>query len=82
MLKTKNHRIFSVKMQSISLDRQCLKNCLQMVLNGKKNMLKFKEDFIKHYDENSDKGYIFEVDAEYPKIYMISVVIYHFYLKQ
>ena len=42
-----------------------------------KKMLKFKEDFIK----NSDKGYIFEVDFEYPKIYMISVVIYHFYQK-
>ena len=38
-----------------------------MVLNGKKNLLKFKEDFIKNYDEDSDKGYIFEVDVEYPK---------------
>ena len=27
----------------------------------------FTEDFIKNYDENSDKGYIFEVHVEYPK---------------
>ena len=27
----------------------------------------FTEDFIKNYDENSDKGYILEVDVEYPK---------------
>ena len=27
----------------------------------------FTEDFIKSYDENSDKGYILEVDVEYPK---------------
>ena len=25
------------------------------------------EDFIKNYDENSNKGYILEVDVEYPK---------------
>ena len=33
----------------------------------KKNMLEFNEEFIKNYDEDSDKGYILEVDAEYPK---------------
>ena len=38
-----------------------------MVLNGKKYILKFNEDFIKSYDEDSDKGYILEVDVEYPK---------------
>ena len=30
-------------------------------------MLKLNEDFIKNYDEDSGKGYIFEVDVEYPK---------------
>ena len=38
-----------------------------MVLNSKKNMLKFNEYFIKNHDEDSDKGYILEVDVEYPK---------------
>ena len=33
----------------------------------KKDLLKFNEDFIKNYDEDSDKGYILEVDVEYPK---------------
>ena len=30
--------------------------------------LMFDEEFIKNYDENSDKGFLYEVDAEYPKI--------------
>ena len=33
----------------------------------KKNMLKFNEDFMKNYDEDIDKGYIFEVDVKFPK---------------
>ena len=53
-------------MQVICMDGQCLKNYLQMVLN-RKNRLKFNEDIIKNYDEDNDKGYILEVDVEYPK---------------
>ena len=30
-------------------------------------MLKFNEEFIKNYDEDSDKRYILEVYVEYPK---------------
>ena len=33
----------------------------------KTNISIFDEEFIKNYDEDSDKGYIFEVDVEYPK---------------
>ena len=33
----------------------------------KENILKFNEGFIKNYDEDSDKEYIFDVDVEYPK---------------
>ena len=46
-----------------------------MLVNGFKwvnKLSKYKEcssaeDFIKNYDENTNKGYIFEVDVEYPK---------------
>ena len=38
-----------------------------MVLNGKKSISKFDEDFMKNYDENSNKGYILEVDVQYLK---------------
>ena len=42
----------------------------KLPVNGfkwKKNMSKFTEEFIKNYDEDSDKGYILEIDIKYPK---------------
>ena len=33
----------------------------------KKNVSKFDEEFVKNYDEDSNGGYIFVVDVEYPK---------------
>ena len=42
----------------------------KLSVNGFKwveKLSKFNENFIKNYDENSNKGYIFEVDVEYPK---------------
>ena len=33
----------------------------------KSRLWRFKEISIKNYDENSDKGYFFEVDVDYPK---------------
>ena len=32
-----------------------------------KDLSKIDKDFIKNYDEDSDKGYILEVDVKYPK---------------
>ena len=32
----------------------------------KKYILKFNEEFIKIFDEDGNKGYILEVDVEYP----------------
>ena len=31
------------------------------------DLSKFNKDFIKNYDEHSDKGYFLKVDVEYPK---------------
>ena len=36
------------------------------VFKWKKNVFKFDKDFIKNYDVDSNKGYILEVDVEYP----------------
>ena len=33
----------------------------------KDDISKFDDEFIKNYDENSDKGFIFEIDVEYPE---------------
>ena len=44
--------------------------CKKLPVRGFKwldNLSMFTEEFIKNYDENGDKGYIFEIDVEYPK---------------
>ena len=43
---------------------------LKLPVNGFKwenDLSRFNKEFIKNYDENSDKGYFLEVDIEYPK---------------
>ena len=42
----------------------------------------FTEDFIKNYDEESDIGYLFVVDVEYPKNLHMYIAIYPFYLRE
>ena len=42
----------------------------------------FNEDFIKNYNEESNKGYFLEVNVQYPKNYMNFIMTYHFYQKE
>ena len=45
-------------------------NVMKIVIKGfkwKKNLSKFDDEFIKKYDEESNKGYIPEVDVECTK---------------
>ena len=46
-----------------------------------KDTSQFNEDLVKNSSEESDEGYFFEVDAQYPKNYMNFKMIYRFYLK-
>ena len=41
----------------------------------------FNEDFIKTYNEGTDKGYFLEADVQYDD-YMNFIMIYYFYLRE
>ena len=42
------------------------------------DLSRFNERFIKNYNVNSDIGYFYEVDVEYPKNYLVLIKIYLF----
>ena len=46
------------------------------------NSIQFNESFIRNCDENSDIGYFLKVDVDYLEKLLISLKIYHFYLKE
>ena len=48
----------------------------------KKDLLRFNESFIKNSNENRDRGYILEADAEYPKKYLVFKKTYQSYQKE
>ena len=57
----------------------------KLPVNGFKwvgHLSKFNDRFIENYNENSDKGYILEVDVEYSENYLIPIEIYLFYPKK
>ena len=47
-----------------------------------KELSKFNKNFIKNYDENSNKGYVLEVHLEYQKNCLIFIRSFDFYLKK
>ena len=51
-------------------------------MEERKDVSKSDKDFIKNYDVDGNKVYILEVDVEYPKIFLMFMVIFHFQLKE
>ena len=66
MIALKKVYIYNIWTQITYINGLCAK---KLPLNGYKwtNVEEFDSDFIKNYDDNSDKGYLLEVDVEYPK---------------
>ena len=63
MVKMKNLRMLDANnLYGWTMSQKVPVNGFKWVENNKIN-----EEFIKNYDENNDKGYIFEVDVKYPK---------------
>ena len=38
--------------------------------------------WVKDYNEEIGEEYLLEVDLQYPQIYMIFIIIYHYYQKE
>ena len=51
----------------LAMSKKLPVNRFKWIDNNEKAGRIINEDFIKNYDENNDKGCIFEVDVKYPK---------------
>ena len=67
MIKIKNHR--NLKYRDVN-DQYGWAMSQKLPLNVFKSLeetSQFNEDFMKSYNEDSDEGYLFEVDVQYPQ---------------
>ena len=65
IIKTKNYHILCLDAYDLyewGMSEKLFVNCFKW-----KKFHWFNKEFIKNYDEDSDKGYILEVDVEYPR---------------
>ena len=68
MMKIKNNHLLIIEMfQTICMIGQCHKKLSVNNFEWVKDTSQFNEDFIKKYNEESDKGYFLEDDVQYPK---------------
>ena len=78
MIKTSNHHTSDANnLYGQAMSQKYSANSFKWV----EYLSQFKQDFIKNYDENCDKGCFSEVDVEYQKRKKIFIEIYHFYQK-
>ena len=70
-------RIFANNLYGWAMSQKISVNDFKWI--KKEELSKFKEDFIKNYDENGKKGYFLEVDIDYLKELFNLHKIYHFY---
>ena len=67
-IKTLNHHTLCMYLDANSLYGWAMfQNLPVNDFEWVEKLSEFDERFIKNYDENNDKGYILEVDVEYPK---------------
>ena len=63
MIKMKNRYIFNINLYGWAMSQKVPVNDFGWI----KDTSRFNEDFIKSYDEESDEGYYFQVNDQYPE---------------
>ena len=63
MIKMKNRYIFNINLYGWAMSQKVPVNDFGWI----KDTSRFNEDFIKSYNEESDEGYYFQVNDQYPE---------------